>query len=197
MKVHNVAAGSVAAGSTDAVNGGQLAATNVAVVAAQTTATQALQLNQNAVAYDSTARTSVTLGGSGATQLVQLRNVAAGSLGTDGVNLNQVRDLADSALRSANQYTDQRIAALNFNLADARKEARSGAASALAAAGLPQAMDSGANMIAAGFGSYRGRAAFALGVSHRTDDGRAVFRLGVTYDESSKVGTSGGAGFQF
>ena len=35
VALHNVAAGSVAAGSTDAVNGGQLATTNQAVAAAQ------------------------------------------------------------------------------------------------------------------------------------------------------------------
>jgi len=197
VRVHNVAAGVVAAGSTDAVNGGQLAATNATVATVQVTADQALALGQNAVAYDSTARTSVTLGGSGASQVVQLRNVAAGTLGTDAVNLNQVRDLADNALRSANAYTDQRLSALNFNLGEARKEARAGSAAALAAAGMPQAMDAGANMIAAGVGTYGGRTAIAIGGSHRTDDGKAVFRIGVTYDSSSRVGASGGAGIQF
>ncbi|NJC04643.1 autotransporter adhesin [Sphingomonas kaistensis] len=197
VRVHNVAAGVVAAGSTDAVNGGQLAATNVTVAAAQQTATQALQASQNAVAYDSSARTSVTLGGSGASQAVQLRNVAAGTLGTDAVNLNQVRDLADTALRSANNYTDQRLAAFSFDLGEARKEARAGAAAALAAAGMPQAMDAGANMLAAGVGTYGGKTAIAIGGSHRTENGKAVFRIGVTYDSNSKVGASGGAGIQF
>lgn len=197
VRVHNVAAGVVAAGSTDAVNGGQLASTNVSVAAAQQTANQARQVSQNAVAYDSTTRTSVTLGGTGPSQAVQLRNVAAGTIGTDGVNLNQVRDLADNALKSANAYTDQRLSAFSFDLGEARKEARAGSAAALAAAGMPQAMDAGANMIAAGVGTYRGRTAIAIGASHRTDRGNAVFRIGVTYDSSSSVGANGGAGIQF
>lgn len=197
VRVHNVAAGVVAAGSTDAVNGSQLAATNVAVATVQVTANQALELGQNAVAYDSAARTSVTLGGAGAGQAVQLRNVAAGTLGTDGVNLNQVRDLADNALRSANAYTDQRLAAFSFDLGEARKEARAGSAAALAAAGMPQAMDAGANMIAAGVGTYRGRTALAIGASHRNERGNAVFRIGLTYDSSASVGANGGAGIQF
>lgn len=197
VRVHNVAAGVVAAGSTDAVNGSQLSATNVAVATVQVTANQALELGQNAVAYDGAARTSVTLGGAGAGQAVQLRNVAAGTLGTDGVNLNQVRELADNALRSANAYTDQRLAAFSFDLGEARKEARAGSAAALAAAGMPQAMDAGANMIAAGVGTYRGRTALAIGASHRNERGNAVFRIGLTYDSSASVGANGGAGIQF
>jgi hypothetical protein len=163
VALHNLAAGVVAAGSTDATNGGQLFVTNTAVAAAQQTATQALQTSQNAVAYDGPVRSSVTPGGSSASQAVQLRNVAAGTLGTDAVNLTQVRDLADSALRSANQYTDQRLATFSSDLTEARKEARAESAAALAAAGMPQAMDAGANMIAAGVATYRGKAAFAIG----------------------------------
>jgi autotransporter adhesin len=50
--LHNVADGIIAAGSTDAVNGGQLLTTNQAVTAAQTTADNALAIANNSVQYD-------------------------------------------------------------------------------------------------------------------------------------------------
>jgi trimeric autotransporter adhesin len=110
--VQNVANGAVAAGSTDAVNGGQLFATNqtVAVVqntantalgtantalgvanTAQGTANTALALGQNSVQYDNAGHTSATLdpGGVAAT----FHNVADGSVAvgsTDAVNGGQL-----------------------------------------------------------------------------------------------------------
>jgi autotransporter adhesin len=193
--VHNVAEGVVAEGSTDAVNGGQLHLTNLAVAAAQETADQALELNQNAVTYDSAARTSVTLGNAGAP--VSLQNVAAGTLGTDAVNVDQLEALADNAVENANRYTDERIASLNFDLGDVRKDARAGTSAALAAAGMPQASDPGKSMLAAGVSTYRGKSAIAIGASHRTRNGSTVFKLGLTYDSSDHVGANGGVGFQF
>jgi len=77
----NVAPGAVAAGSTNAVNGGQL-------FGVQTTANAALALGQNSVQYDNPAHTSATLnpGGSAAT----LHNVAAGVAPTDAANVSQL-----------------------------------------------------------------------------------------------------------
>lgn len=193
--VHNVAEGVVAEGSTDAVNGGQLHLTNLAAEAAQETADQALALNQNAVTYDSAARTSVTLGNVGTP--VSLQNVAAGTLGTDAVNVDQLQAVADNAVENANRYTDERIASLNFDLGDVRKDARAGTSAALAAAGMPQASDPGKSMLAAGVSTYRGKSAIAIGASHRTRNGSTVFKLGITYDSSDHVGANGGVGFQF
>lgn len=193
--IHNVADGVVAEGSTDAVNGGQLHLTNLTVAAAQETADQALELNQNAVTYDSAARTSVTLGNAGTP--VSLQNVAAGTLGTDAVNVDQLEAMADNAVETANRYTDERIANLNFDLGDVRKDARAGTSAALAAAGMPQASDPGKSMLAAGVSTYRGKSAIAIGASHRTRNGSTVFKLGITYDSSEHVGANGGVGFQF
>ena len=63
VTITNLAAGSLTATSTDAVNGSQLYATNQTVVTAQTTANTALALGQNSLQYDSAAHTDVTLGG--------------------------------------------------------------------------------------------------------------------------------------
>ncbi len=72
----NVAGGSVAAASTDAVNGGQLFAVQTTANTALGTATTALALGQNAVQYDNPGHTSATLDPGGAP--AALHNVAPG-----------------------------------------------------------------------------------------------------------------------
>lgn len=52
-------------------------------------------------------------------------------------------------------------------------------------------------MIAGGVGTYGGRAAVAMGASHRVQNGNATFKIGVTYDSGEKVGTNGGFGIEF
>ncbi|WP_246184341.1 YadA-like family protein [Paraburkholderia bonniea] len=79
----NVAAGTA---DTDAVNLGQLKAYGL------TTDTSGKATNAF-VAYDSTSKDKVTLGGAGATTAVKLSNVAAGVSGTDAVNVSQLKDL--------------------------------------------------------------------------------------------------------
>jgi autotransporter adhesin len=100
--LHNVADGNVAAGSTDAVNGGQLFVTDqkatVAVAtantafttanAAQGTANNALALGLNSVQYDNAGHTSVTLNPGG--NPTPLHNVAAGVAPTDAANVSQL-----------------------------------------------------------------------------------------------------------
>ena len=87
-QIQNVSAGQVMASSTDAVNGSQLFATNQAVGA----------LAGNAVQYDNTAKTGVTLGGvastdGGLTNGTKISNVAQGNVAagsTDAVNGTQL-----------------------------------------------------------------------------------------------------------
>lgn len=193
--LHNVADGVIAAGSTDAVNGGQLFLTNQAVATAQGTADNALAIANNSVQYDDPSHTSVTFNSGG--PATTLHNVAAGTASTDAVNVGQLDAAVDGAVTIANAYTDARISALDFNIEDVRKEGRAGAAAALAAAGMPQAMEPGKTMVAAGVGTYRGRSAMAIGFSHALDSGKGAFKLGLTYDSSEKVGANAGVGFQF
>jgi autotransporter adhesin len=199
VSVHNVAAGTIGAGSTDAVNGGQLFTTNQAVAAAQGTADNALALANNSVQYDDPSQGSVTLGPGNPPVVVH--NVADGVLNTDAVNVGQLNsaigNVTNLAVSQANAYTDSRIAALDFDISKVGRDARSGTAAALAAAGMPQAMEPGKNMVSVGVSTYRGRNAVAFGFSHAPDNGRSVFKLGVTYDSSARVGANAGAGFQF
>ena len=201
--MHNVADGVIAAGSTDAVNGGQLFATNQAVVGAQTTADTALAIANNSVQYDDSTHTSVTLGPGNPPVIVH--NVAAGVAVTDAVNVGQlnnaiggVTNLAiTNAVTQANAYTDMRIDALVFDLDKVSKDSHSGTAAAMAVAGLPQPMEPGGTMVSGGVGLYRGKAAFALGASHAHDNGRSLFKVGLSYDASEHVGANAGFGIQF
>ena len=203
VALHNLAAGAVAAGSTDAVNGGQLFTTNQAVTGAQTTADTALAVANNSVQYDDASHTSVTLNPSGSPVVVH--NVAAGVAATDAVNVGQLNGAISnitnvavaSAVTQANAYTDARVEALAFDINDVRKDSRSGTAAAMAIAGLPQSLEAGGTMVAAGAGFYRGKGAFAIGASHAHQNGRTVFKVGVTYDASEHVGANAGVGVQF
>jgi autotransporter adhesin len=195
VTISGLAPGAVTAASTQAVNGSQLFATNQAVVTAQGTADAALTLGQNSVQYDSAGRNSVTFNPGGTA--TRLQNVAAGTASTDAVNVGQLGAAAANAVNVANQYTDARIASLNFDLDNIRREGRAGTAAALAAAALPQASDPGKSVVAAGVGTYRGRSSIAIGGSYRLKNGRSVIRGGLTYDSSQHVGANAGVGYQF
>ncbi|MBW0145799.1 YadA-like family protein [Sphingomicrobium clamense] len=247
VAVHNVAAGDVSMGSTDAVNGGQL-------YDVQTTADQALALGQNSVQYTDATQTAVDLGDG--TTPVSVTNVADGSItagSTDAINGGQLYGLSfttvnavsydddgmgnrtntvtlqggdpnapvtitgladgvaatdavnrrqlDAVAAGANSYTDMVLNDLAFDLGEdirnASRDARAGTAGALAAAALPQSMIEGRPMLSGGFGFYRGRVGFAIGGSYRAANGRSIYKLGVTYDSSESVGANVGAGFQF
>lgn len=194
VTIRNVAAGAVAAGSTDAVNGGQLSATNQSVATAQATADAAEALGNNSVQYGP-GRTNVTFNTGGTP--TQLSNVAAGTATTDAVNVGQLRAGLSGTLTSANDYTNSRIAGVNFDLGKVRRDAFAGSSGAMAAAGLPQPFEAGKGMIAIGAGTYGGQSAVALGVSKAFEDGRTVMKIGASYDSQGRVGAAGGVGYQF
>ncbi len=194
VTIANVAAGNVAAGSAEAVNGGQLYTTNQAVATAQGTANSALALGSNSVQYGPS-RTNVTFNAGG--QATVLSNVAAGVSTTDAVNVGQLNSGINSAVTQANAYTDGRIAALNFDLRNLRRDSFAGTSNALAAAGLPQAYEAGKGMIAMGGGTYAGQSAVAVGMSKAFSDGHTVVKLSGTYDSQGRAGASGGVGYQF
>ncbi|WP_337244094.1 YadA-like family protein [Luteimonas sp. gir] len=130
VKLTNVADGSLAAGSTDAVNGGQLgslstsASTGLGSLSTSTSTAFAnlSTVSANAVQYNDATRTAVTLGGTSATAPVRLTNVAAGSLAadsTDAVNGSQLGSLSTStstglgSLSTGLSSTNSTVAALS------------------------------------------------------------------------------------
>jgi autotransporter adhesin len=246
--LHNVAAGDVSAGSTDAVNGSQLFETNQQVASntsqinditsgnagpfrsnntshlAAPSATgddavaggfgavasgnhsTALGANASATGSNSVALgygssddgrdNVVSVGAAGAER--QITNVAAGTEDTDAVNVGQLHQGLADTLAQANSYTDSRLNALDFDIEKTRRDADAGTASALAAAGLPQAFTPGKGMIAGALGVWRGQTAFAFGLSKAFNDGHTVVKGGATYtDRSSTFGANVGVGYQF
>jgi autotransporter adhesin len=176
--VQNVAAGVVSATSTDAVNGSQL-----------------YQVANSSIGYDDASHTSLTLNPGGSA--VALHNVAAGVAPTDAVNVTQLNNGVESAVSRANNYTDSRLAGIQYDLTHVRRDSFAGTAGALAAAGLPQAFEPGRGMLAFGAGTYRGQSAFAIGLSRVMDDGRTVVKFGASYDTQEHAGANAGVGFQF
>jgi autotransporter adhesin len=140
----------------------------------------------------------VSVGSEGAER--QIANVAAGTRPTDAANLEQMNSAVGNALGSANAYTDHRIQAIGFDLANVRRDANAGTASAMAMAGLPQAFGEGGGMIGGAIGVYQNETAIALGASKVFNDGRTVVKGGATYVETSRGSTFGanvGIGYQF
>ncbi|MFX1762170.1 ESPR-type extended signal peptide-containing protein [Paraburkholderia sp. A1RI-2L] len=131
VALHNVANGELSAASTDAVNGGQLYATNSSIsnLAGDVTNIQGDITNINgkladAVVYDSSAHDSLTLGGTDASAPVALHNVANGELSaasTDAVNGGQLYATNSSISNLAGDVTNIQgdITNINGKLADA------------------------------------------------------------------------------
>ncbi|WP_322081002.1 YadA family autotransporter adhesin [Burkholderia sp. BCC1972] len=97
-KLTNVADGNVAAGSTDAVNGGQLSGVKTALEQQITNVSnQAGEAVKNVVKYDVDTNgnrlNSVSLVGGDVNSSVVLKNVAAGTSDTDAVNVKQLKDV--------------------------------------------------------------------------------------------------------
>ena len=225
VRVTNVAAGNVAAGSTDAVNGAQLAATNTAVaqnrVDIDRNSSDIASINNNlsgstvaAVQYSNpdtptqsnggTITNDVTLVGADTAIPVALHNVAAGTAATDAVNLGQLQSGLNNVLANSMTYTDERFGVLAdridgvaFDLEQYRDEAFAGTAGALAVAGIPQTIEAGRSMVGGAVGHYRGETAFAIGVSTTFSDGQGVIKAGGTVDTHGKGGFSAGAGISF
>ena len=131
---------------------------------------------------------TVSVGAAG--QERQITNVAAGVQGTDAVNVNQLQQSMSGAVGQANSYTDDQIRS-------ARRDAYGGTATALAAAGLPQAVLPGRGMVAMAGGTYGGQSAIAIGVSQLSETGKWVYKVQGTSDSRGQFGASIGAGMHW
>lgn len=218
VRVTNVADATLAAGSTDAVNGGQLFATNQAVAqnrtdidantASITSLTSSIQGSTvSAVQYSNpdnptvsnggTITNDVTLVGANASAPVALHNVADATSGTDAVNLRQLQGGLGQVMADSIAYTDARFADLSFDLSQLENEAAAGTAAAMAMAAIPQTISASANMVGGAVSHYRGETAFGFGFSSAFNDGTAVVRLNGTIDTRGRGGVAAGAGFSF
>ncbi len=148
---------------------------------ANVSAENAVALGANSVADRAN---SVSVGSASAQR--QVTNVAAGTAGTDAVNVNQL----NQGLITAKQYTDGMLGSL-------RRDTNAGVAAAIATANLPQAYVPGRGMTSVGISSYQGQSAIAVGVSTVSENGRWVFKFSGSANTRSQVGVGAGVGYQW
>ncbi|MGF6778857.1 autotransporter adhesin [Paraburkholderia sp. GAS334] len=178
------------AGGTNAIALGvnSVASGNNAVAlgaGASASADNAVALGQSSVADRAN---TVSVGSAG--QERQIAHVAPGVQGTDAVNLNQLTQSMSGAVNQANSYTDDQVRS-------SRRDAYGGTASALAVAGLPQAVLPGRGMVAAAAGTYGGQSAIALGVSQLSETGKWAYKVQGTTSSRGEFGASIGAGMHW
>jgi len=188
---------SVASGTNSIAVGSNTSATANNAVAvganASATANNAVALGAGSVADRANA---VSVGTTSAGGQRQITNVAAGTDGTDAVNVNQMQQSVNTGVKSAKGYTDALRSDMDTGLSLANNHINSvGAMSSAMAmmAGSAAAVADKDNRFAAGTGVYRNKAAIAVGFQKRFGTNMVITVGGSTTGEES----TGGAGFAF
>ena len=170
------------------------------------------QISSRAVTYDNTAKTSATLNAGGAA--VQLKNVAYATNMTDAANLQNVVDngnavlttarteiqqAAAQTLKSANTYTDQKVAGIENGISSVNQRLNGVGAMAFAASSLhPNTQIQNDNQIAMSIGTYRGATALAGAVFHYSSDRRYQYNVSFAVGSNGAgAGVSAGMAFGF
>ncbi|MBS9339471.1 YadA-like family protein [Neisseria elongata] len=247
----NVADGTVAAGSKEAVNGGQLHATNQNVANNATNIAKGINfggttgsnnyqlgdtinvkgdsnitsttvaggaqlalnpnLNVTSVTTTDAAGNKTVTSGSGVTITPasgnpvslttgglnnggnKITNVAAGTDGTDAVNVSQL----NQALGSITGVNTANFTALENKVNEVAADAKAGTAAAMAVAGLPQAYLPGKSMMAVGGSVYRGESGYAIGYSTISDGGNWIVKGTATGNSRGHYGATAAVGYQW
>ncbi|MBH1494222.1 YadA-like family protein [Stenotrophomonas maltophilia] len=180
-QVVNVADGSQA---TDAVNVRQLQASQQGTIRYDTTVNGATNYN------------SVTLGSTNGGPTM-VRNVAAGTAGTDAVNVDQLKSGMAQTLDWSKAYTDERMGGFERDLRKTDNRASAGIASAMATAALPQPSEAGRSMASVAAGSYNGESGVAVGISGVSEGGRWIYKFSGSTNSRGEAGVAVGAGIQW
>ena len=220
-KITRVAPGVVAAGSTDAVNGGQLYAANQAARAAKTevvagkniVVTESQGANGQSV-YQVATSDNLTVGSvkAGATT-VNDRGISialptahdpenAVSLSPDGLNNGgqRISNVAPGRVGTDAVNLNQLAGlgnALQNNIDRVGKKAYSGVAGAIAQGSIPQVTRPGATGIGVGSGYYGGQSAMAIGVSAMSDGGNWIVKGNFSANTGGHVSVGAGALYQW
>ncbi|WP_235527437.1 YadA-like family protein [Burkholderia sp. Leaf177] len=196
---HSVASGAnaVASGVNAVASGASSVASGANAVAvganSSATAKNAVALGSGSVADRAN---SVSVGTTAAGGQRQITNVAAGTEGTDAVNVNQMQQSVSTGVKSSKGYTDALRADMDSSLSIQNNHINSvGAMSSAMAmmAGSAAAISDKDNRFAAGTGVYRDKAAIAVGFQKRFGTNMVLTIGGSTTGEES----TGGAGFAF
>ncbi|OZI75220.1 hypothetical protein CAL22_10380 [Bordetella genomosp. 12] len=182
----NVAAGVVSATSTDAVNGSQLHGTNElinTVIEGKAGLVQQQTSDGDVTVAKNSGGTTVNVSGTSGDR--RLSGVADGRAPNDAATVNQLAGLSNQ------------VGNLDGRINRVENRANAGVASALAAAGLPQAYLPGKSMLSMAGGSWNGETGLALGLSAVSDNGSWVVKGNATTSSRGDFGGSVGVGYQW
>ena len=122
----------------------------------------------------------------------RVTNVAAGAADTDAVNVSQLRAINNSVGNVSGAVEN-----LRNRMGKLQNDSEAGTASALAAAGLPQAYLPGKSMIAVSGSTYRGQQGYAVGMSAISDSGNWIVKGTAAGNSRGHFGATIGAGYQW
>ncbi|TDX14545.1 autotransporter adhesin, partial [Buttiauxella sp. BIGb0552] len=185
-------AGSAASGDNSMAVGTSAKSSGVDSVAlgnsSYATAKNSVALGANSVADR---ENTISVGSVGSER--QIANVAAGTQGTDAVNVTQL----NSSISNANNYTDNKFSSLKNMIDDNKDKMSAGVAGAMAMASLPQPYSPGASMVSMGGATFQNQSSVALGVSTISDNGKWVTKFSGSTNTQNDLGVSVGVGYQW
>lgn len=216
MKITNVADGVIAAGSKDAVNGGQIhdfvsgEVTKPITFAADSGTPYDARLGTtvNVKGDDKNIRTTV----SGNTLSVSMNeNINVKSVtATESLSVASGAsvDMGGNAIHNVGNATrpgdavnygqfQQAFSSLGNQINRVERRANAGAAAAIATAGLTQAYIPGKSMMSMSGGTFQGESSMAIGLSTISDNGNWVLKGSFSSTTRNQTGASVGVGFQF
>ena len=132
----------------------------------------------------------------------QIANVAAGTQGTDAVNVEQMNDAVASATgnlpagMSAKDYTDQRFNSMQNTVNQVAKNSYAGVAAAMAMPNMTPSQP-GNTVVAAGAGSYKSGAALGVGATYRSRNSKWLVNGAVSVMSTGDAGVRAQVGYEF
>ncbi len=216
MKITNVADGAIAAGSKDAINGGQIhdfvngEVTRPITFTADTGTPYGARLgttlkvkgdNKNIQTMVSGNTLSVSLNENvnvksfKATDSLSVASGASIDMGGNPIqNVGNATRPGDAV--NYGQF-QQAFSSLGNQINRVERRANAGAAAAIATAGLTQAYIPGKSMMSMSGGTFQGESSLAIGLSTISDNGNWVLKGSFSSTTRNQTGASVGVGFQF
>ncbi|HGA5227201.1 TPA: YadA-like family protein, partial [Salmonella enterica subsp. enterica serovar Javiana] len=215
MKITNVADGTIAAGSSDAINGGQIHDFVNGEVTRPITFTA-----DTGTPYDARLGTTLNVKGDKNIQTMVSGNTLSVSL-NENINVKSVKatdslsvesgasiDMGGNAIQNVGNATrpgdavnygqfQQAFSSLGDQINRVERRANAGAAAAIATAGLTQAYIPGKSMMSMSGGIFQGESSLAIGLSTISDNGNWVLKGSFSSTTRNQTGASVGVGFQF
>lgn len=108
-----------------------------------------------------------------------------------------INQLIEMGNVNQNAILNEKIDKLSQNVEKNNKALRSGIASSVAIASLPQVFTGGKSVISAGTGHYKNQNALAVGYSRSSDNGKLIIKLNGSVNTNKDVAFGTGIGYQW